>query len=95
MEECLDVVVHEIGHDEEVDYLRYHEPVSHILRQQAHRPVSVQLGVGEDPERDEEHPGYGLSGYEVGGVGLDVAFLSRGRGTLLRKSTNWLRMAKV
>lgn len=78
-----------------MDHLRRHEPVAHVLREQTHRLVGVQLGVREDPEDYEEDAGDALGGHEVRGVGLDVALLSGGVVTLLRKSTNWLRMAKV
>jgi hypothetical protein len=49
----FDPVVHEISHDEQMDYLGNHEPISHVLRHQTHGFVGVKFGVGEDPENNE------------------------------------------
>lgn len=95
MEHGFDVIVHEIGHDEQMDELGQHEPIAHILREETHGGVGVELSVGEDPEDDEEDAGDGLGCHEVRGVGLNVPFLCGMWVTLFRNSTNWLKMAKV
>ena len=68
MEQGFEVVVHEVGHDDEVDDLGGHEPVSYVLGEETHGSVCVEFGVGEDPEDDEEYSGYSLGGYKMGGV---------------------------
>lgn len=68
MPHSLEPIIHEIPHNEEVDDLRNHEPVSHIFRQQTHRRFSVQLRVRENPKDNEENPGDSLRRHEVGGV---------------------------
>ena len=55
MKKSLDIVVHEIGHDEEMDDLRGHEPISYILGKRGHGSISVELSIGEDPEYNEEN----------------------------------------
>lgn len=72
----LDIVVHEVRHDEQMDDLRGHEPVSHVLGEQTHCLFCVQLRIGEDPEDDEEDSRNSLGCNEVGCVGFDVTFLN-------------------
>ena len=68
-----------------MDYLRCHEPISHVLRQKTHCFVGVQLSVGEDPEDYEQDSRDALGCNEVGCVGLDVAFLRGRMGYLIAK----------
>jgi len=49
----LDPVIHEVRHYKQVNYLRCHKPVAHILGQKAHRLFSVQLSVCEYPKGDK------------------------------------------
>lgn len=51
-------VVHEVCHDQQVDYLGQQEAVAHVLGQRTMRPgpvVRVQLSVREHPEYYREH----------------------------------------
>lgn len=51
----LDPVIHEVSHDEQMDDLGKHEPITHVFRQQTASLVSVQLRIREDPEHDEQY----------------------------------------
>ena len=46
----LDPVIHEIGHDGQMDDLRCHEPISHIFRKETHRLISVEFGIRKNPK---------------------------------------------
>lgn len=84
----LEPVVHEVPHYEQVDDLRGHEPVAHVLREQTHRGLRVQLGVGEYPEDNEEDSRDALRCHEMGGVRLDISLLHMSGVTLFLNSTN-------
>jgi hypothetical protein len=75
---CFHPVVHEISHDEQMNNLGDHKPISHILRQNWGWTLAVEfieLSVGENPENDGNYSGYCLTGYEVRCVCLDLALL--------------------
>ena len=55
MEKSLNIVIHEICHNDQMNDLRSHEPVTHILRQQTHSSISIELRIGENPEYYEKH----------------------------------------
>lgn len=75
MQHGLYVVVHEICHNEEMDYLWKHKPVAYILWKKAHCSISIQLGVCEDPENYEEYSRNGLGSNEMWGIRFNITFL--------------------
>ena len=58
-----------------MDYLGKHEPVTHVLGEEAAGLVGVELSIGENPEYYEKNPGNGLGCHEMRSIALDIALL--------------------
>lgn len=72
----LNPIVHKVCHYEQMDYLRYHKPVSHIFRKETTRFVSVELGICKHPENYEKDSRNGLCSYKMGCISLNITLLS-------------------